>query len=375
MRSKRMLSLIVGGLLPLLAFGQKALPKGTTIAPVPADPLELAAGQIQVATTPASREAMLQLLARARENYALRPAGLGYDLKVTFAVDSLGQTNYDGAWEMEDIFIPGQGLHWTAKSAAGYTATRISAERQIYDEGTASTIPLRVQEARGLLFDPLPSDSYASRESIRTSTATYHNALLTCVLLSTSKKTPPRIRTTPATGRAWEESEECIDPQSGLLQLHSEAPGRYAVYDYSNAPQLGGHVLPRTITVTEAGQVVSKISVETLAGMTVADPSLFVPTDGMKAGGRAIAMTATTKISRILGQGPLTSGMTVRPVCVFGMVTPTGQLVEAHSLQPSNPNSQVAVEDAKGIDFSPLTPTGAPPQQHFVFVIEKFISR
>jgi hypothetical protein len=368
-------------MLPLLAlgqgvaFGQKALPKGTKIAPVPADPLELATGQIQVASTPASREAMLQLLARARENYALRPAGLGYDLKVTFAVDSLGQTNYDGVWEMEDIFIPGQGLHWTAKAAAGYTLTRISAAGEVYDEGTASAVPLRVQEARGVLFDPLPSDSYASRESIRTSTVTFHNVLLTCVLLSTSKKAPPRLRNAPATGRAWEDSEECVDPQSGLLQLHSEAPGRYAVYDYSNGPQLGGHVLPRTVTVTEAGRVVSKVSVETLDGITVADPSLFVPTDAMKAGGRATAMTATTKISRVLAQGPLTSGMTVRPVCVFGLVTPTGQLVEAHSLQPSDPNSQAAVEDAKGIDFSPLTPAGAAPQQHFAFVIEKFISR
>ena len=59
----------------------------------------------------------------------------------------------------------------------------------------------------------------------------------------------------PAAGRGWEETEECIDPQSGLLQVHSEAPGRYAVYDYSNAPQLGGHRLPRSVTVTEAGRI------------------------------------------------------------------------------------------------------------------------
>jgi hypothetical protein len=71
--------------------------------------------------------------------------------------------------------------------------------------------------------------------------------------------------------------------------------------------------------------------------------------------------------------------MTVRPVCVFGIVTPSGQLVEAHSLQPSDPNSQAAVDDAKLIDFSPSTAVGslpgAPPRQHFVFVIEKFILR
>ncbi len=364
------LSLIVGGTLPLMAFGQN-VPK---TAPVPRDPLELVTGPIQVAGTTASRGAVLQLLGHARNSYALRSAGQAYDLKVGFTVDPLGATNYDGSWEMEDRFVPGQGLHWTAKSAAGYTITEISANKALYGEGTASAVPLRLQEARGVLFDPVPSPSYANRGSIRTSTATFHGATLTCVLLSPSRTA------NPAAGRGWDESEECIDTQSGLLQMHSEVPGRYAAYDYSNAPQFGGHVLPRTVTVTEGGRVVSKISVESLQGTPPSDPALFVPTVGMKAGGRATAMTAATKISRIhgpgiQGQASLTSAMTMRPVCVFGMVTPTGQLVEAHSLQPSDPNSQAAVEDAKAIDFSPLIPAGAPPQQHFVFVIEKFVAQ
>ncbi len=85
-------------------------------------------------------------------------------------------------------------------------------------------------------------------------------------------------------------------------------------------------------------------------------------------------MTSATKISRVQGQGPFTSAVTLRPVCVFGMLTSTGHLVEVHALQPSDPNSQAAVEDAAKIDFSPLTPAGAPPRQHFVFVIEKFVS-
>jgi hypothetical protein len=127
------------------------------------------------------------------------------------------------------------------------------------------------------------------------------------------------------------------------------------------------------LTVTEAGRVVSEISVESLQGISTADPSLFVPTDAMKAG-PATVITSAKKISRLQGNGPFTSAMTSRPVSVFGMVTSTGQLVEAHSLQPSDPNSQAAVEDAKRIDFSPTIPGGVPPRQHFVFVIEKFVS-
>jgi hypothetical protein len=364
---KGMLWMIVGGL-ALTAAGQNAPQSAPKVAPVPRDPLELVTGQIQVAGTPASRDAVLQLLDRARNSYALRNARQAWDLKVRFTVDSLGQTNYDGTWEMEDVFDPGQGLHWTAKTA-GYTITGIFAAKAIYAEGTARAIPLRLQEARAMLFNPLPSRAYAGSGSIRTSTASFDGSQVTCVLLARSRKVP-----NPALGRGWDEAEECIDSQSGLLRMHSDAPGRYAVYDYSNAPQLGGHLLPRVVTVTEAGRVVSKISVESLQGTTAPDPDLFVPTDGMKAAGQAIAMRSETKISRVQGPGPFTATMTVRPVCIFGILTPAGQLVEAHSLQPSDPNSEAAVKDAKGIDFSPSMRAGAPPQQHFVFVIEKFVA-
>jgi hypothetical protein len=59
---------------------------------------------------------------------------------------------------------------------------------------------------------------------------------------------------------------------------------------------------------------------------------------------------------------------------VFGLVTASGQLVEAHSLQPSDPNSQAAVEAAKQINFAGPAQLGTRPQQHFVFIIEKFVS-
>ena len=362
---KRMLRLTVWGCLPLTALSQYA-PK---IAPVPRDPLELATSQIESASTPESREAALQLLTRARSHFALRSAGQAYQLKVSFTVDSLGETNYDGAWEMEDLFVPRQGHRWTATAASGYTTTSVARGGEIFGEGTSSAVPLRLLEARGVLFDPIQSPAYADRGSIRTSTATFRGATVTCLLLSRSRNTANL-----AAGRDWEETEECIDPQTGLLQVHSEVPGRYAAYDYSNAPQFAGHILPRTVTITEAGRIVSKISVESLQGITGTDASLFVPSDAMKAKGQAVAMTSATKISRVQGQGPFTSAVTLHPVCVFGIVTPTGHLVEAHTLQPSDPNSRAAVEDARKIDFSPQTPAG-PPQQHFVFVIEKFVSQ
>ena len=371
-----MLWLTVGGL-ALTAFGQNTLQNTLTIAPVPADPLELATGQIQAARTHASRAEALQLLARARNNYQLRNAQQAWDLKVRFTVDSHGETNYDGAWQMEDRYVPSQGIHWTAKSASGYAITGIFAPKATYSDPTPTAIPLRLQEARSMLYNPLPSVDYASAGSIRTFVASFHGASVTCLLLAHSRNVQ-----NPAVGRGWEENEECIDPQSGLLQLHSEAPGRYIVYDYSNAARLGDLLVPRSITVTEGGRVVSKIQVESLEGRDSFEASLFVPTERMKAA-QAPAMTSLQKITRIVsdsqladsqGEVPATSPMTVRPVCVFGMVNSAGQLVEAHSLQPSDPNSAAAVKDAKAINFSATRAAGAPPQQHFVFVIEKFLS-
>lgn len=367
MVSKAMLRLIGAAGLSLASFGQDG--PAVRVAAIPADPLELVTGQIQAVNAPADRAAVLQLLARARENYALRAASQGYDLKVSFTANSGGQTDYDGPWQMEDVFGPAQGLRWTAKAAAGYSTTQISSNKMLYGEGTASTIPLRLQEARAALFGPMGSAANAERASIRTSSASFHGAQVTCVLL-----TDPGFAPSSAPGRHWEETEECIDPQTGLLKVHSQAPGRYYAYEYSNSLQLGGHLLPQNVTVTEAGRVVSEISVESLTPLSNSDPSLFIPTAGMKAQGAAIAMSGAQKISRLAAPGRVAPGSTVHPVCVFGLVTQSGELIEAHSLQPSDPNSPAAVEAARQLNFSRPPAPGERPQQHFVFIIEKFVS-
>jgi hypothetical protein len=128
------------------------------------------------------------------------------------------------------------------------------------------------------------------------------------------------------------------------------------------------------VTVTEGGKIVSEISVESLTELPAADASLFVPTAEMKARGAAVAMAGAQKISRFSQRGPFKSGATAQPVCVFGLVSASGKLVEAHSLQPSDPNSQAAVESAKRIKFARPAQPGARPQQHFVFIVEKFVS-
>lgn len=350
---------IVAGALPLVAFGQIA----PAMAPSLSDRLEMVTGSVQTVQEPANPADVLLLLRRARQNYSLRMDRSGYDLKVSFTVDSGGQTAYDGAWKMEEVFDPKQGLRWTATGPSSYSITRISANGRLYGEQTGSYIPLRLQEARAALFDPIPRGATLDRASIRTAAVSLDGTQLTCVLISGSATSP-----SAGPGRRWGETEECVDPQTGLLRVQSQLPGRYYEYDYSNALECGGHTLPRKVTVTEGGRTVTRISVDSVTELPAADASLFAPTEEMAAGGRPIQMSGAQKFCRVSR-----SGADGRAVCVFGVVTPSGQLVEAHSLQPADPNSQAALEAAKSMSFPPIAP-GAPARQHFVFIVYRFLA-
>lgn len=349
-------------LAPSVALAQGALRPGA----IPADPLELAAGPV-AAAQPAAHTAALQLLGRARGNYALRSAGRAfsgqaYDIKVAFTVNSGGQTAHDGAWQMEDMFDPRLGFRWTATGPDGYSITRIRAQDgMLYGDETGSYVPLRLQEARAALFDPIPHQDSLGRASVRTSTAEFNGAQLTCVLLSGQAKDAKA-----SGGRRWNEAEECIDPQTGLLATHSPVPGRYFAYDYKDARRFDGRVLPDQVTVTEGGKTVTTISVQSLTALDNADPSLFAPTAEMKANGRPIALGGARKMD-----GPPGQGAAGGPVCVFGVVTSAGELMEAHSLQPSSPNSGAAVAAAQQMTFS-RPPLGVPAQQYFVYIMERF---
>jgi hypothetical protein len=320
-------------------------------------------GPIQLLDTPETQRSAVEVLTRARSNESLKAGGLGYDLKVSFTVSSGGQTEYDGDWQMEEIYIPHQGTRWTAKSAAGYATTQIQVDNKYYGDAPGSTIPLRLHEARAALFGAIATPS--ADAMIRTSMATDNGVDLTCYLHAASS-----IVLTDSPGRRWDEAEDCIDPQTGLLQVHSVVPGRYYAYNYTDALRLGGRVLPREVTVTEAAKVVSVIHVDSLAELATADANLFVPTDQMAAQG-SIAMTGSVTLSMYPAGNAPAPDATIQPVCVFGVVSPSGEMVEAHSLQPSDPNSRAAVDFAKATHYSPSDPAGR-PAQHFVFVIEKF---
>lgn len=356
--SKRMLLLTAVLGLPAVIHCQNS----HKAAPLPKDPLELVTSGAQIADAAESQKDAVPLLTRARSNEVIRNSNQGYDIKVSFTVTSGGQTEYDGDWEMEEIHIPRLGTRWTARTASGYSTTQISAGGLNYGEGT-TTMPLRLHEARAALFAAAATTTDQSR--IRTANATYNGLPVTCVLLAGSESLP-----TPGGGRRWDETEECIDPKTGLLQVHSQVPGRYYAYDYTDAPPLGNRVVPRKITVTESGKTVVVIRVDSVTPLSDADPKLFEAGKEMK---WAPISASAQKLFVYPGQGAISPDAVIQPVCVFGLITPEGKLAEAHSMQAADPNSQAAVDYAKAMNYYGPTPGGG-PTQHFVFIIEKFVA-
>ncbi|HEX3744003.1 MAG TPA: hypothetical protein VHW09_08730 [Bryobacteraceae bacterium] len=345
--------LLAGALGVSLAFGQT---HGIAV-PVPHDPLELVTGEIQTLQGP-DRDKALDLLARSRRYYALRAERKGYRLKVSFHVDSGGATQYDGDWEMEETSFPQMGLRWSAKTA-GYSTTQITGNGPAFGEGAGDHFPIRLHAARAALFGPLPTPI---DRDLRSASVTYNDVSLTCVLSGGAEHVP-----TQAPGRRWDENEDCIDPQSGQVYVHSVVPGSYDLFDYQDAPKLGNRGLPRNVTVTEGGKTVMRLHVDSLTEIAEADAKFFAATPEMTWG---TTMASLQKMVLFPQKGSIPPDATIRPVCVFGLVTADGKLVELHSLQTGDPNSQAALDYAKTLTLP------APPgkSEHFVILIEKFVA-
>ena len=364
MISHRILLLMaLAGLLP--ASGLSQVKFQTT--PIPENPYELAAGPIQVVDSPEERANLRKLFEHARHNYQLQTAGVGYELKVSFVVDSEGQMQYDGMWNLEETFKPGLGRRWTAFTASGYSTTRIDVNGFHYEEGTANLIPLALHQAYGALLGPMGETETLDHQLIRTSTATLDGTPLTCILRSDLGRAPAE-----GEGRGWEETEECISSQSGLLYMRSLVPGRYEIYDYTGATEFHGHILPRKVTITEAGKPVIKLQVDSLKDVAAPDPALFAISETMKSSGPAAVLAGARRFS-VFHDRPR-PGAVLQPVVVVGLLAPSGKILDAHSLQPSDPRSEEAAEAAAKLGFRDSTPPGGTPVQRQVAVIVEFAS-
>jgi hypothetical protein len=348
----------VCGLLAQVAFCQS----GPNIAPVPENRLELASSGVHVVSAPEERDALISLMEKARSYYAFKESRQAYHVKTSFTVTSGGRTELDGDWQLDEIYSPSLGDRLTARTA-GYVFEQFKTSTANYQDTPGGTFPLRLHEARGHLLGPLETIKNVRHSLIRTVDASLNGAPVTCLLLSDGR----RSSEAGAPGRLWQEREECLDPQTGHLLLHSPAPGLYVLYDFSQPFKLESKELPGKMTVVENETTVIEERVESLEALAKVDPNDFTPTAKMRSQRPGATMAGLEKIS--LGATRPSSG-TIQTVVVFGLLTPDGKVAEAHPLQSSDPALvDAAVRRVNQIRFPSAVAPGADREQHELFAV------
>ncbi len=296
-------------------------------APLPFDPLELATGPTVVPDTPEKRAAILNLLERARQNSAMHmPGAAPFSLKVSFNSTG-GSSHSQGYGELEETWLNGQTWRWTAR-LGDYSQLRIFYQGTAYDDKLRGHMPLRLQMVRNSVFWPVVGNF--APQLIRMATAKWEGTELACILTSGGMNDA-----TPTPGRRWEENEFCIDPKTGWLRIHSEAPGIYTVYDYNGGIQFHGRVLPRQTTIVEGGIGVLQIHLESLDDANN-DPNQFVPTKKMISHGPGAIMVGPFRFPETVLTPAGYSGM-IQPVIVHAILDQKGKVLDAEVVQSSDP--------------------------------------
>ena len=309
-------------LLCTFAFCQNK-PNTPQMAPVPPDSLELVTGATQVPDTPEERSAVLTLLERARQNSDLHAAGsAAFDLRVTF--NASGNVLATGAGEMEETWFSPANWRWTGH-LGGFSLDRIFYGGRLFDDKVADFIPIRVQMLRGAIFWPI--NFQQAHTLIRTAAAKWKGKDLTCVLISGDM-----AEATPTPGRRWIEREFCIETKTGLIQIISDAPGIYVVYDYTNALHFHGRVLPSQFTIFEGGNTVLESHLESIAD-AISGSEAVTPSEQMKTHGPGPLLGGTIRFPRTVPVAP--GAATVQPVIIHAILDRRGKVGDAEVVDGS----------------------------------------
>lgn len=312
----------------LLAASSVCLPQDAPkVAPLPNDPLELATGPTAVPDSPAKREALLSLLERARQNSAMHAPGMApFSLKASF--NSAGKDSRNSGYgEIEETWLNGQAWRWTAR-LGDYSQLRIFYQGAVYDDKPRGHIPLRIQMVRSAVFWPVVGNFASSL--LRMATAKWEGTDLACILISGMMN---EASDTP--GRRWEENEYCVDPKTGLLRIHSEAPGIYSVFDYDGGIHFHGRVLPRRTTIVEGGATVLQITLDSIEDAN-SDPNQFIPTKKMLSHGPGAVMVGPFRFPESARSPAGYSGM-IQPVIVHAILDQKGKVLDAEVVQSPDP--------------------------------------
>jgi hypothetical protein len=309
----------------------------------PSDPHEMVKREPRTLTKPADRSGALDLLNRVRKNYDLHGISAPYVLKVSFETNGAAQTEGEG--RMEELSDGGSRWRWTAQMRDIHVM-RVGDDNHVYGTNPSEPVPLRIQMVRSALLRPIGRDLGAA--AIRAADVERDGKAISCLLLS--RAIPPN----PAP-RSWVEVEYCVDPATGLLQMWSEAPGIYAVYDYNDAAEFHGHIFPRQISIFEDGRLAVQAHVESLEDAPSIDPNLFKPMPEMVDAGGSFALAAPNRFPMRVDPSNAPTSTFFQPVIVHATLdAEDGSVLDAEALQNSDHDlSRSAIDLVRNTAFDP----------------------
>jgi hypothetical protein len=130
---------------------------------------------------------------------------------------------------------------WSAKFG-DYSLSRFLIQGETFDEKHVGILPMRLHMLRNSIF--WAAGTIGSDAHFRTAPAVWDGKPVTCVLVS------DRADASDTAARRWDESEYCIEDQSGLIQTFSFAPGNYSVYSYGKGRSYHGTPIPMRSPLT-----------------------------------------------------------------------------------------------------------------------------
>lgn len=314
-----------------------------SVAPIPADPHELVTGAIHAATTPADRLAALNLLrAAADKAVSHKPQMKPFHFQASFTAS--GSVTYTGAGELSEIWMSGQSWRVT-ETLGNYSLDRIGYSGKSVDQKPVTFIPMRAQMLRNEIMWATAINA-AGAQQIRTAAASWNGSPVTCILISGSGASALQSQT-----RLWVENEYCISNDSKLLQIHSMAPGTYAVFGYSRNLQFHGNATPDQIAIFVSGNQVIESNFS-ITDPAPADQSLLAVTPEMVAKGRPSVILSEGRIINLPSEGA--SGSVVEPVMLHVQLGPQGEVTDAELSAAANPSLvEQALSIVKNNHFGP----------------------
>jgi hypothetical protein len=311
--------------------------------PLAPDPLELVTGDAQPVQDAQQRIAAIGLLDKAKglSNVRAQP----YALRTSFTAS--GGLASDGIWTLEDIAPKGGGYRWTAQGP-NYSAINLypeSSANGLYGNQPSGILPLRLLQVRSAIFFIYPG--VGTRASVRTAPGLLNGTQQNCVLIVIGAGNRSFTG-----GRNWEESEYCIDAQTGLLSQYSPAPGLFIRYDYSTGIRFHNKFIATAFSIFENGHVVAEARTVGVTDPPARTDAMF-DTAGLTAlgSGRAMNPGLNSAIPVFApGQHFPIANAAMQAVTLHGNLAGDGKLSEIEILASSDPGlNQAAINQANSV--------------------------